>query len=260
MRKPVAITAVTAAIVASSLLGLSLFTFLTPPAAAATVVTSFSPGYPDSYVPNYGWLACNGFDDYHSSTSASTGQVSGGSQVTNAIYSSSCTSNTGERIHGGGFHVNSAWSPSSSGTYYLVADWTYNAIQYAANFFNCVHGSASVQVDLIIAAWDVTTSSNVFFWDSQVLSISAINSGWCPFSGVNGILGSSPGGTTAFGSTSTSSVYLYSTHAYQFRSNVNFQTDVDCSHSKCSSGDGASAEFNVATNYVWTLNWLNVDQ
>lgn len=240
-----------------------------PRPASATVIQSWSPGgYDDGFVPNSGWGPCYGTDSYYSATTTSTGQVSGGYQQTEADTNSGCNSNTASRTHGGGFHAGSGYSPSSSGTYYLVADWTYNTVQASAIFDSVsspcnTYNDASFEVQIFLGVWDQTAGSNLFLYPITLVPFEDSGVyGWCTGGGPGGVVSTFAGTTSQFTSATFS---LSSSHTYQFRTNVDFETTAQCNFSSaCGLSGGfysyAVGQFNTQTNYAWTLNWLDLDK
>jgi hypothetical protein len=247
--------------------GAALLSIYSSPAAKATVVVQFTPAadYAGGY-QSYSYTSpCSGYDRGGSTVgSASSGTISGGSADIRAIADGGCSSNSGSLTYGGGFWVDGSWSPSTTGTYYFDAEWTFNAIQYADTLDDCYEGSANSAVNIAIGVWDQSTETNVLSWTDQEM-YDAAGYGWCEhystgyFQGVSGVI---PGGTEGFPS---SGITLYSGSSYQFRSNVNFVDNVDCDASYCygcflADGDpcGAEADMNTQTNFVWTLDWFEV--
>lgn len=231
------------------------------PIVRGTVIQTFNPAYYSTYIPNSGWAPCFGYDYYNSAVNGATGQVTSGYQDTESDSGDpSCSSsNTAERIHGGGFFVNAGtWSPPSSGNYYIIADWSWNIVQASAGEPNsCVAIQASLVLSVWIGVWDATSTTDIYDANSTALAWGANNNGWCSD------IGLSVAHTFAGSSWSPQSglISLSSSDQYQFRSNVNFATDTNCAGTCGASGTFADASFNYqATNYVWTLHWLEIVQ
>jgi hypothetical protein len=258
-----------AAIVAGLFLG-----SLSLPLASAQVVEQFTPNadYSGYYIPSSSAGPCSGTNSGSSSATTDTGTVSGGYIDTVSQGADSCVPNHVTRSQGGGFWVDGSWNPGSSGTYYLISDWTYNSIQYSALITNCFGGDtyAGGEVVVNVAAWDQTTATNVYSETYTVFTDNATQ-GWCfnsgQFEGSNqGVMGQYSGRTQSFGTAgvSSSAVYLSDSNFYQFRSAVIFSTADNCDPTSCSYGSDvygiqSESEFNLATNFQWTLNWFDVD-
>jgi hypothetical protein len=234
---------------------LSILGMLNLKSASATVIHTWTPGYTDGYIPNSGSSPCSGVDNYYSATTSSTGQVTSGYQETDSD-ATGCTPTSGTRTHGGGFHMGSGFSPSSSGTYYLISDWTFSSIEDFVDMLSgCSHGGyATVSGSVILAVWDQTSGTNIAFTSLQVGSYNACTDGWVWSTGNLGQAVVTFGWTAQYNSATFS---LSSTHTYEFRSNVNFVTTVNCPNGYCSVADSLLA---TGTNYSLTLNWEELAQ
>jgi hypothetical protein len=234
---------------------LSVLGMLSLKPANATVIQTWNPGYTDGYIPNSGSAPCNGVDNYNSAYTVSTGQITGGYQETDSD-PNGCSPTSGTRTHGGGFHMGYGYYPPSSGSYYLIADWTFSSLQdFLDMVSNCNNGGyATVTGDVVLAVWDMTSGTNIAASTLQVGTYDVCTDGWAWTPSNFGQAVVIFGWTAQYDS---SSFTLSSSHAYEFRSNVNFVTTVNCPNTYCSVADSL---LSTGSNYSLTLNWVELVQ